>query len=290
LCNDGTACVLLSHISILFFVSTLFNVCIKHSLAFVADFVCKDRRSCVPRSLVCDGRSHCYDGSDEADCRSATAPPLESVVLKCRMGSKPCKDGRECVLFSHVCDGEIDCMDRSDEEGCQEMFGHVCFCEHRCADGKRCIPKKFLCDGEPDCLDGTDELNCGKFSVFYTTDDNILRQQTSLLLLQHQLASLLQFCAQAHHGASLNTNCAMDKGIAQMILQLTETPSPFSVAVFSDRMFWSDTKRRTVRSADKKTGKDQMVLLKRPGQPFGLKVGLSDFICTWEKLYCEFCN
>ncbi|XP_008323120.1 low-density lipoprotein receptor-related protein 2-like isoform X2 [Cynoglossus semilaevis] len=56
------------------------------------------------------------------------------------------------------------------------------------------------------------------------------------------------------------------------ILQLAETPSPFSVAVFNDRIFWSDTKRRTVRSADKNTGKDQKVLLKRPGQPFGLKV------------------
>ncbi|XP_030290564.1 low-density lipoprotein receptor-related protein 2 isoform X2 [Sparus aurata] len=56
------------------------------------------------------------------------------------------------------------------------------------------------------------------------------------------------------------------------ILQLAETPSPFSVAVFNDRVFWSDTKRRTIRSADKNTGKDQKVLLKRPGQPFGLKL------------------
>ncbi|XP_034564755.1 low-density lipoprotein receptor-related protein 2-like isoform X2 [Notolabrus celidotus] len=56
------------------------------------------------------------------------------------------------------------------------------------------------------------------------------------------------------------------------ILQLAETPSPFSVTVFNDRVFWSDTKRRTIRSADKTTGKDQKVLLKRPGQPFGLKV------------------
>ncbi|KAK5851838.1 hypothetical protein PBY51_023361 [Eleginops maclovinus] len=56
------------------------------------------------------------------------------------------------------------------------------------------------------------------------------------------------------------------------ILQLDETPSPFSVAVFNDRVFWSDTKRRTIRSADKNTGKDQKVLLKRPGQPFGLKL------------------
>uniref|UniRef100_A0A3Q3XAK5 EGF-like domain-containing protein n=1 Tax=Mola mola TaxID=94237 RepID=A0A3Q3XAK5_MOLML len=56
------------------------------------------------------------------------------------------------------------------------------------------------------------------------------------------------------------------------ILQLAETPSPFSVAVFNDRVFWSDTKRRTIRSADKNNGKDQKVLLKRPGQPFGLKL------------------
>ncbi|XP_037547982.1 very low-density lipoprotein receptor-like [Nematolebias whitei] len=56
------------------------------------------------------------------------------------------------------------------------------------------------------------------------------------------------------------------------ILQLAETPSPFSVAVFNDRVFWSDTKRRTVRSAEKRTGKNQKVLLKKPGQPFGLKL------------------
>ncbi|XP_077353898.1 uncharacterized protein lrp13b isoform X2 [Festucalex cinctus] len=56
------------------------------------------------------------------------------------------------------------------------------------------------------------------------------------------------------------------------ILQLAETPNPFSVAVFNDWLFWSDTKRRTIRSADKNTGKDQKVLLKRPGQPFGLKL------------------
>ncbi|XP_076020346.1 uncharacterized protein LOC143011376 [Genypterus blacodes] len=56
------------------------------------------------------------------------------------------------------------------------------------------------------------------------------------------------------------------------ILQLAETPSPFSVAVFNDRLFWSDTKRRTIRSADKNSGKEQKVLVKRPGQPFGLKL------------------
>lgn len=66
--------------------------------------------------------------------------------------------------------------------------------------------------------------------------------------------------------------CKLAVVLFQQILQLAETPSPFSVAVFSDRVFWSDTKRRTVRSADKRTGKYQKVLLKKPGQPFGLKV------------------
>uniref|UniRef100_A0A8C3AUL6 Si:dkey-88l16.3 n=1 Tax=Cyclopterus lumpus TaxID=8103 RepID=A0A8C3AUL6_CYCLU len=68
------------------------------------------------------------------------------------------------------------------------------------------------------------------------------------------------------------------------ILQLAETPSPFSVAVFNDRVFWSDTKRRTIRSAEKNTGKDQKILLKRPGQPFGLKPAISN---PCDQLHCS---
>ncbi|XP_028852438.1 low-density lipoprotein receptor [Denticeps clupeoides] len=56
------------------------------------------------------------------------------------------------------------------------------------------------------------------------------------------------------------------------LLQLMETPSPFSVSVFNDMVYWSDTKRGTIQKANKVTGKNREVLLKRPGQPFGLKV------------------
>ncbi|XP_057176293.1 very low-density lipoprotein receptor isoform X3 [Triplophysa rosa] len=56
------------------------------------------------------------------------------------------------------------------------------------------------------------------------------------------------------------------------LLQLMETPSPFSVSVFNDMMYWSDTKRGTIQRAHKTSGKNHQVLLKRPGQPFGLKV------------------
>ncbi|XP_062383968.1 low-density lipoprotein receptor-related protein 2-like isoform X2 [Sardina pilchardus] len=57
-----------------------------------------------------------------------------------------------------------------------------------------------------------------------------------------------------------------------MLLQLPETPSPFSVAVFNGMVYWSDTKRRTIQGASKVNGKNRSVILKRPSQPFGLKV------------------
>uniref|UniRef100_A0A9J7YJH1 Si:dkey-88l16.3 n=1 Tax=Cyprinus carpio carpio TaxID=630221 RepID=A0A9J7YJH1_CYPCA len=55
-------------------------------------------------------------------------------------------------------------------------------------------------------------------------------------------------------------------------LQLSEMPSLFSVAVFNDMVYWSDTHRRSIQGANKLTGKNRKVLLKRPGQPFDLKV------------------
>ncbi|XP_036065103.1 prolow-density lipoprotein receptor-related protein 1-like isoform X3 [Onychomys torridus] len=59
-------------------------------------------------------------------------------------------------------------------------------------------------------------------------------------------------------------------GISMM--QLTEIKSPFSVAVFEDEIFWSDLKTRTIQRVEKMTGKDRAVLIKRSGQPFGLKI------------------
>lgn len=56
------------------------------------------------------------------------------------------------------------------------------------------------------------------------------------------------------------------------ILQMKETTNPFSLAVFNDMLYWSDTKRRVVQAAHKLTGKNRRVLLKRPRQPFGVKI------------------
>lgn len=91
-------------------------------MLFSTEFKCKDSRSCIPTSLVCDGRSHCHDGSDEVGCPTEAAPVTRANVLKCRSGSMLCEDGTECVLYSHVCDGEKDCKDGSDEAGCGEFI------------------------------------------------------------------------------------------------------------------------------------------------------------------------
>ncbi|XP_050002772.1 low-density lipoprotein receptor-related protein 1-like isoform X2 [Alexandromys fortis] len=61
-------------------------------------------------------------------------------------------------------------------------------------------------------------------------------------------------------------------GSGVSMLQLTQIKNPFSVAVFEDKIFWSDLKTRTIQRVEKTTGKDRTVLIKRSGQPFGLKI------------------
>ncbi|VTJ88710.1 Hypothetical predicted protein, partial [Marmota monax] len=61
-------------------------------------------------------------------------------------------------------------------------------------------------------------------------------------------------------------------GTGISMLQLTQIKNPFSVAVFEDEVFWSEMKTRTVQRVQKMTGKNRAVLIKRSGQPYGLKI------------------
>uniref|UniRef100_A0A8B9HM26 EGF-like domain-containing protein n=1 Tax=Astyanax mexicanus TaxID=7994 RepID=A0A8B9HM26_ASTMX len=56
------------------------------------------------------------------------------------------------------------------------------------------------------------------------------------------------------------------------ILQLVDSPQPFSVSVLGDMVYWSDAQRGTIQRADKLTSKQPEVLLTRPGQTLRLRV------------------
>ncbi|KAK0134856.1 SCO-spondin [Merluccius polli] len=148
---------------------------------------CKDRRSCVSKSLVCDGRAHCHDGSDEVGCPAVAPAAPQTSSLSCRLGSRPCGDGQQCVLYSHVCDGEPDCGDGSDEQDCgnqisqtpvlnigrspsPESMSPVAVATETvtaescpqpslpCPGSSTCIAATQFCDGKKDCPNGSDEM------------------------------------------------------------------------------------------------------------------------------------
>ncbi|KAM5194042.1 low-density lipoprotein receptor-related protein 2-like [Mantella aurantiaca] len=70
------------------------------------------------------------------------------------------------------------------------------------------------------------------------------------------------------------------------VIQIKTIQSPFALTVFEDEIYWSEIKARTVQKINKKTGKNLSVLIKRRGQPYGLKV-IHEVLQPRMKNFCQ---
>ncbi|XP_017777496.1 PREDICTED: serine protease nudel-like [Nicrophorus vespilloides] len=93
---------------------------------------------CVQKSVFCDQKDDCGDGSDEPD--------------RCT-----CQAYLRLADPSKICDGARNCLDRSDEDK------EICRCtagQFKCGLTPYCISNDMVCDGYKDCPDGEDEHQC----------------------------------------------------------------------------------------------------------------------------------
>jgi low-density lipoprotein receptor-related protein 4 len=129
---------------------------------------------------MCDGKSDCTDGADEANCkRSSVELPTEPQCSSARLEFSCLKSlenaSSQCLNIHDWCDGSRKCLDGSDEPtGCKTLCPKDYFYCNAHPPLKNCVPESAWCDGKEDCADGQDELpecQC-KASQFQCTKDS----------------------------------------------------------------------------------------------------------------------
>ncbi|KAG8042486.1 hypothetical protein G9C98_005120, partial [Cotesia typhae] len=102
------------------------------------DFICSNITQVISRSLRCDKKIDCEDGTDELNCRC-----IDILTIKHPLS---------------ICDGRIDCADKSDEIYCNDRSNDQD--TYLCPRSAAFIPAGKKCNGKPDCPLHDDEKDC----------------------------------------------------------------------------------------------------------------------------------
>ncbi|XP_057567508.1 low-density lipoprotein receptor class A domain-containing protein 1 isoform X11 [Hippopotamus amphibius kiboko] len=122
-------------------------------------FLCRDQRSCIPASSVCDGVRTCAHGEDEEEALCREVPRSLPGFLVAY-----CGDPASWIYSDQKCDGINNCGDCSDELSpvtmcppCGPGWWH---CPSTVFKYCSCIPRSLCRDQVQHCFDWSDEYSC----------------------------------------------------------------------------------------------------------------------------------